>query len=453
MEVVSVDGEEMQPEEFGKELGWCEVRRGTKKRCSGGAGLAGHEQQERTFVGEAKNRNKWKNERKVRQIIKASRLPNLPKEDYRVIVRPRGGLKVSDYKLDRIYYCLRNAAGVGRETAEEDSICINSKQNIVVLSTPSEDRARKYGAINKLRLGEQEFEASAYRAAPDNTPKGLIRGISQEESPEDIVTSLVTPRNPGVLHAKRMGNTDNVIVLFEGFHVPRYVRYGAMLIQCSLYKKHIDICYGCGRTGHRADVCPNPEDKICRGCGCKNPQQDHNCNAECQLCGKDHLTGDKKCQARYKIPYLVRRRRWKRRRREEEAEEEEYYYHNYNENRGSNNNNHKTVASKQPSTDREDTSRKNYGRHRSGSFPRLPREAGRQRSRSRSRTRSWTRSRSRSGSRTNRGGDGSKAQDPGPSGTLQGVARMHHYIIRTFNKPMRLFKGYRPAPTSRISDG
>ncbi|KAH7958964.1 hypothetical protein HPB49_007019 [Dermacentor silvarum] len=102
-------------------------------------------------------------------------MPSLPKEDYRVIVRPRGRLNLSDYNLDRIYCCLRNAAGVGRETAEEDSICINSKQNIVVRSTPSEGRARKYGAINKLRFGEREFEARAYRAAPDNTSKGLMR--------------------------------------------------------------------------------------------------------------------------------------------------------------------------------------------------------------------------------------------------------------------------------------
>ncbi|KAH7981575.1 hypothetical protein HPB49_025594 [Dermacentor silvarum] len=299
----------------------------------------------------------------------------------------------------------------------EDSICIKSTQNIVVLSTPSEDRARKYGAINKLRFGEQEFEASAYRAAPDNTSKGLIRGISKEESPEDIVTTLVTPRNPGVLHAKRMGNTDKVIVLFEGFYVPSYVRYGAMLIRCSLYKKQIDICYECGRTGHRADVCPNPEDKICRGCGCKNPQHDHNCQAECQLCGRDYLTGDKNCDARYKIPYLVRRRRWERRRREEQYAEE-YYNHNNKEARGSNNNNnnHTTISSKHPSTDKEETSRKNYerepGRDRSGSFPRQSGEAGRGRSRSRSSTRSRTRSRSRprSGSSTSRGGDGSKAQ-------------------------------------------
>ncbi|KAH7973842.1 hypothetical protein HPB49_005541 [Dermacentor silvarum] len=111
---------------------------------------------ERSTMEEASSRRQQdtngKNERNVRQIIRASRMPSLPKEDYIVIVRPRGGLNLSDYKLDRIYCCLRNTAGVGRETAEEDTICINSKQNVVVLSTPSEDRAKKYGAINKLSI-------------------------------------------------------------------------------------------------------------------------------------------------------------------------------------------------------------------------------------------------------------------------------------------------------------
>ncbi|XP_037555588.2 phospholipid-transporting ATPase ABCA3 [Dermacentor silvarum] len=120
--------------------------------------------------------------------------------------------------------------------------------------------------------------------------------------------------------------------------------------------------------------------KICRGYGFRNPQQDHNCEAEYQLCGKDHLTGDKKCKARYKMPYLVIRRRWERRRREA-AKEEELYYHNNKEAIGSNNNhNHKKAASKQPSID-EKINRNNYehdpGRDRSGSFPRLSGETGR----------------------------------------------------------------------------
>ncbi|KAH6945048.1 hypothetical protein HPB50_006969 [Hyalomma asiaticum] len=107
----------MQTEEFGEESGWCEVRRGAKTRCSDEARLARNNQQGRSFVEAATN--KWKNARNVRQIIRASRLPNLPKEDYRVIVRPRGGFNVSNYKLYRIYYCLRNAAGVDQLTGDK----------------------------------------------------------------------------------------------------------------------------------------------------------------------------------------------------------------------------------------------------------------------------------------------------------------------------------------------
>ncbi|KAH7968938.1 hypothetical protein HPB52_012923 [Rhipicephalus sanguineus] len=191
-----------------------------------------------------------KTARQVRQIARASRTPDLPTEDYKVVVRLRGGFNVSDYKMDRIYNFLRSAVEI---------------------------------AISELRIGEREFEASAYRSAPINTSKGLVRGISNDDSPENIVKSLVPLRNPAVLHAKRMGNTDNVTVY-----------YWAMLVRCSLYRKHIDVRYECGRLGHRADVCPNPNSKKCRGCGYSNPPQEHLCDLKCQLCVKGHLTGDRK---------------------------------------------------------------------------------------------------------------------------------------------------------------
>ncbi|KAH7935502.1 hypothetical protein HPB52_009301 [Rhipicephalus sanguineus] len=324
MEVVRVEGEEVEPDEFGEGSGLCEIKRHSKNQQQGQQQTAATSLTETsTAAGTAVKYNR-KTARQVRQIARASRMPDLPTDDYKVVVRPRGGFNVSDYKMDRIYCCLRSAAEIGREAAEEDSICLNFKQNIVVLSTPSEDRAKRYGAISKLRIGEREFEASAYRAAPENTSKGLVRGISNDESPEDIVKSLITQRNPAVLHAKRMGNTDNVIVLFDGFYVPRYVYYGAMLVRCSLYRKHIDVCYGCGRLGHRADVCPNPNNKMCRGCGYSNPPQEHLCDPKCQPCGKGHVTGDRKCKAKYKIPYLVKRRQWERRTREEDAAVEAY---------------------------------------------------------------------------------------------------------------------------------
>ncbi|KAH7962591.1 hypothetical protein HPB52_017079 [Rhipicephalus sanguineus] len=321
MEVVQVEGEDIQPEQL-DQGNWFQIKRSHRRRSD----YVDPSRSDTTQLQRAKETtwSKKKGYRKFRQLIFASLMPNLPVDGYRIIIRPRGGFNVTEHATDRIYYSVRRAANVERTAEEEGNLCLNKEQNIIVLSTPPKERAKKYVAITSLSIGSKEYEACAYRAAPENTSKGVIRGIPVSESPKDIVKKLVTPRNPSVLYAKRMGNTNNVIITFDGYHVPSYVNYGAALVRCALYKKQFDICYECGRLGHRADVCPNPTDKICRGCSTRNPKQDHDCKAECQLCGKDHPTGDKRCQARYRIPYLVKRRRWESARREEQLEYDNY---------------------------------------------------------------------------------------------------------------------------------
>ncbi|KAL1446321.1 hypothetical protein MTO96_028857 [Rhipicephalus appendiculatus] len=246
-------------------------------------------------------------------------MPSLPKEDYQIIVRPHDGFKVSDYGINRQECCVASTVEIPRKESKEDTICANYKQNILVVSTSSQEHAEKYGTIARLRIGDKEFEANAYESALEDTSKGVIRGVTHQVSPRETVGMLVTPRNPTVLMAKRMGNTTNIIVLFDGHHIPNYERYGRALVKCSLYQKKIDMCYQCGRLGHRADVCPSSNSRICRGCGTENPPQDHKCEAKCQLCGKGHPTADCHCKARYMVPYLVKRRCWEQARREEEA--------------------------------------------------------------------------------------------------------------------------------------
>ncbi|KAH7951065.1 hypothetical protein HPB52_004614 [Rhipicephalus sanguineus] len=50
------------------------------------------------------------------------------------------------------------------------------------------------------------------------------------------------------------------------------------------------------------DVCPFPNNKICRGCSSHNPDQDHQCTPKCTLCHGAHPTADKECAAKYKTP-------------------------------------------------------------------------------------------------------------------------------------------------------
>ncbi|KAH7972908.1 hypothetical protein HPB52_018639 [Rhipicephalus sanguineus] len=91
------------------------------------------------------------------------------------------------------------------------------------------------------------------------------------------------------------------------------------MLRCTLYRKQIDVCHQCGRVGHRMDVCPNPQDRVCRGCGASNPDPNHECTPACRLCGGAHPTADKACKARFKTPYLVKKRRGDRRRAAAEA--------------------------------------------------------------------------------------------------------------------------------------
>ncbi|KAH7935633.1 hypothetical protein HPB52_010745 [Rhipicephalus sanguineus] len=174
----------------------------------------------------------------------------------KIAMRPRDGLRISDVTSVEVSRAITAAAQVDAIAAREDVICLNHQQNIVVVSTSKREHADRYAMVD------------AYESAPHGTVKGVIRDIPLEDTAQEI---------QDLVQENRMGRTRSVVIAFEGHKVPNYVQYGNLLIECTLHRKQIDACYACGRVGHRMDVRPNPQDKICRGCGIANPEEDHKC--------------------------------------------------------------------------------------------------------------------------------------------------------------------------------
>ncbi|XP_075734171.1 uncharacterized protein LOC142775837 isoform X1 [Rhipicephalus microplus] len=249
------------------------------------------------------------------RLVATSRLPQLPRDTYRIIVRPRDGLNVAKITPVQFEQALAMAAALAPQDLMEDSICPNVTQNIFVVCTPIERNARAYTMVQQLRLRDTLYRVAVYPAPPDNTCKGVIRGIDIDLTDTQLRELIVTKRNPSALEVKRIKNTTAVTILFQGMQVPNYVYCGASIVRCTLFRRHTEVCYNCGSLGHRADVCPNPNTTWCRKCGLKTPPENHQCKPHCTLCGGPHPTADKDCKRKFQVPYIVRQRRRRRRRR------------------------------------------------------------------------------------------------------------------------------------------
>ncbi|KAH6927378.1 hypothetical protein HPB50_002456 [Hyalomma asiaticum] len=251
----------------------------------------------------------------VGKILRASKMPRLPKDDIKVIIRPRSGLNLRATCGASLEEAIRRAANIGKD--ELVTICPNYTQNIVVVSAPEETTATKLAKIRTVKIGMAEYEVSAYVSAPEQMAKGIIRNIPLDYTQEQLIHALVTTRNPSLAFAKRLGSTTTVILLYEGYKVPTWAYFNSVMVRVSLYRKQVDFCRECGRLGHRSDVCPRPEVKLCPICGTKSPERGHECTPQCKMCGQAHPTADRACKAKYKTPHIVKRRRWLAKRNEE----------------------------------------------------------------------------------------------------------------------------------------
>ncbi|KAH8036032.1 hypothetical protein HPB51_016336 [Rhipicephalus microplus] len=219
------------------------------------------------------------------RLVATWRLPQLPRDIYRIIVRPRDGLNVAKVTPVQIEQALSMAVALAPRDLMKDSICPNVIQNIFVVCTPSERNARAYTTTQQLRLRDTLCRVAVYPAPPDDTSKGVIRGIDPDINDIQLRELIVTKPNPSALEVKRIKNTTAVTIL------------------------HTEVCHNCSSFDHSTDVCPNPNTTWCPKCGLNTPPENYQCKPHCTLCGGPHPTAHMDCKRKLQVPYIVRQRR------------------------------------------------------------------------------------------------------------------------------------------------
>ncbi|KAH7944110.1 hypothetical protein HPB52_015716 [Rhipicephalus sanguineus] len=109
-----------------------------------------------------------------------------------------------------------------------------------------------------------------------------------------------------LIQARMIGDTKSATLTFSGPILPKVVYYYGGELVCHPFRATVQVCKLCRVRGHRTDVCPHPDQRICRMCGMENPSPQHHCELNCASCGGPHATGDRSCTKRLKKPRAPR---------------------------------------------------------------------------------------------------------------------------------------------------
>ncbi|KAH7943204.1 hypothetical protein HPB52_006346 [Rhipicephalus sanguineus] len=187
------------------------------------------------------------------------RLPPLPKDDFKIVVRPHQGLPVKNLTSPLLADAVIAACG-GQISGDQFLLRIKPGSNIFIVSTPHQTVADRVRRITALSINGRRHSVNAYVATSEGTTKGVIHGLDPHTTPEALKANLrVRTQGVEILQARMFRNTKTAVITFFGGITPRYVYYNGGELPCYSYKVATQVCKVCHQVGHRSDVCPQPD--------------------------------------------------------------------------------------------------------------------------------------------------------------------------------------------------
>ncbi|KAH7965088.1 hypothetical protein HPB49_003302 [Dermacentor silvarum] len=147
-------------------------------------------------------------------VQRSKQLPPLPPNAIRVVVRPRGELRLLDVPTPR----LTKAVQTQLRITLPDDFCLRTHptNNTFTMATTHSPTAETLKTLTSLAIGDQTYPCTAYVAPPPGSTRRVITNAYDDETPTQLYQGLLR-RNPEytILAARRMGKTHSILITFN----------------------------------------------------------------------------------------------------------------------------------------------------------------------------------------------------------------------------------------------
>ncbi|KAL1427962.1 hypothetical protein MTO96_000303 [Rhipicephalus appendiculatus] len=156
------------------------------------------------------------------------KLPPLPKEDFKVVIRPHQGLPLKNFTSPQLAEAVITACR-GQVSGDKFLLRLKPGSNIFIVSTPDQATADHIRRITELRVHGRTHAVNAYVATGEGTGKGVIHGLTPHTPAETLRANLrIRTQGVEILRARMLGDTKTAVITFYGPIIPRYVYYMAV---------------------------------------------------------------------------------------------------------------------------------------------------------------------------------------------------------------------------------
>ncbi|KAL3212220.1 hypothetical protein MRX96_036067 [Rhipicephalus microplus] len=118
------------------------------------------------------------------------RLPPVPVDDVKLVLRPRGGIRLIQWAhhVGPRTHCM--AAGLPKKAVNLLLFRIQAERSIVIANTPDATIGKKLQAITGLNLGWHRYKSPSYITTTDNYCKGVIIGLEKNTLPTKLLNNI-----------------------------------------------------------------------------------------------------------------------------------------------------------------------------------------------------------------------------------------------------------------------